>query len=221
MLPTNPLGSVAMPAQHNWQPSPTDHATALHNQNNHQKNHRLRLSSDHAGCFTLPAPAREVSLYLEAHHEWFERCAYPMATHRLGPNSYRLCPGRFQCLNFSVEPAIDMQLTPLADGSYQVRNIPIEPPIEVSMYEIDFCLSLWLSEMHQAPSVTDVVTTINWEITVAIGAELPGIVRKMPTAVVRHAGGQLLKRVINQVVQQLTARIKTDFTDKHRSSSTV
>ncbi|MEO1389166.1 MAG: DUF1997 domain-containing protein [Cyanobacteria bacterium J06634_6] len=56
----------------------------------------------------MPATAKVVSYYLESHHEWFERCAYPMATVPIDDNSYRLCPGRFKCLNFVIEPVVGL-----------------------------------------------------------------------------------------------------------------
>ena len=210
MLSTKLLESVGPSPQQIWQPSETPLSTAL----DVHKHGRLHLNSDYTGCFTLPGSPNSVSRYLDSHHEWFERCAHPMTVTSLGPSSYSLCPGRFKCLNFAVEPIVGIKLIPIADDVYQLQNSPLNHPTDESMYALDFCLSLQLSELHETASPAEVMTVINWELTVAIWAELPRVIRTMPKAIVRQAAMQLLNRIINQVTQRLTEKIKTDFTDR-------
>ncbi|MEL6491197.1 MAG: DUF1997 domain-containing protein [Cyanobacteria bacterium J06621_3] len=186
--------------------------SAINNKN------KLQLSNDYSGDFSLPAAA-DVSRYLASHHEWFVQCAHPMSTIPIDDNSYRLCPGRFKCFNFSVEPTVSLRLTQLTNYTYQIQSIPDENEHSLFSHKINFCISLCLRERQQSSLPDKTLTYADWDLSVAIQTELPYVLRTMPSAFIQQAGRQLLDKVVYQVVQQLTSRIKTDFSNRHLSSA--
>ena len=91
----------------------------------------LRTYSSHfSDVMEMLAPVASVSAYLDAHQEWFTRCAAPMTVQPLDVNAYRLQLGKFGNFGFEVEPKIDLVLLPQQQGVYRIETLPPSLPLD-------------------------------------------------------------------------------------------
>ena len=111
----------------------------------------LRTYSSHfSDVMEMLAPVASVSDYLDAHQEWFTRCAAPMTVQPLDVNAYRLQLGKFGNFGFEVEPKIDLVLLPQQQGVYRIETLPPSLPLDEG-YSVDFQASLELCPQSSTP----------------------------------------------------------------------
>ena len=160
------------------------------------------------------ADAASVAQYLDAHQDWFHRCAKPMAVEPIGDNGYGLTVGKFKSLNHEVEPKIGLHLMPQEEGIYRIETIPV-PGYEPVGYDVDFRASMTLCETTATdlPKAveTDKLTQVEWELNLSTWVEVPRFVQVLPDSLVKASGDQLLNQIVRQVSKRLTRKVQQEF----------
>ncbi|MGB3571342.1 MAG: DUF1997 domain-containing protein, partial [Phormidesmis sp.] len=105
----------------------------------------MHFQGNYIGHMEMYADAASVAQYLDAHQDWFHRCAKPMAVEPIGNSGYGLTVGKFKSLNHEVEPKIGLHLLPQEEGVYRIETIPV-PGYEPVGYDVDFQASMTLCE---------------------------------------------------------------------------
>lgn len=176
----------------------------------------------YSSCMEMYADAQTVAAYLDAHHDWFRRCAHPMTADPLGENGYALIIGRFGSFGYEIEPKIGLDLLPQDQGVYRIKTIPV-PDYEQIGYEVDFQASLELVEADfvlaehphlkagadgQPPSK---LTRVEWELNLDVAVQFPRFIQALPKSLVQTTGDRLLNQVVRQVSRCLTHKVQEDF----------
>ncbi|MBD2362273.1 DUF1997 domain-containing protein [Anabaena sp. UHCC 0399] len=155
-------------------------------------------------CMAMSAPAQTVSEYLNAHADWFSRCAEPMKVQPLGENGYALIIGRFGSFGYEVEPKIGLELLPADEGVYRIRTIPV-PDYQPPGYDVDYRASLQLKEDLGE------VTRVEWELDLVVCLHFPRFIQRLPKSLVQSTGDRLLNQIVRQVSRRLTRKVQEDF----------
>jgi hypothetical protein len=157
------------------------------------------------------AKAGTVATYLDAHQDWFRRCAHPMKAESLGANGYALTIGRFGSFGYEVEPKIGLDLLPQDQGIYRIQTIPI-PDYEPQGYEVDFRAAMHLVEADDPAAVaaTD-LTRVEWDLNLEVAIQFPRFIQKLPKSLVQSTGDRLLNQIVRQVSRRLTRKVQEDF----------
>lgn len=176
------------------------------------------------------ADSQTVAAYLDAHREWFTRCARPMKTDALGENGYALTIGKFGSFGYDVEPKIGLDLLPQENGVYHIRTIPI-PDYEAPGYEVDFQAAMHLVEVDRATAVKElhldaetashlpeVVTKVDWDLNLVVCVQFPRFIQALPKTLVQSTGDRLLNQIVRQVSRRLTLKVQEDFHTTHSIS---
>lgn len=160
------------------------------------------------------ADAASVARYLDAHQEWFPRCAKPMAVEPIGKNGYGLTVGKFKNLNHVVEPKIGLHLLPQEEGIYRIETIPV-PGYDPEGYDVDFRASMTLCEGAAEDILEDIKveksTHVEWELNLSTWVEVPRFVQVLPDNLVKASGDQLLNQIVRQVSKRLTRKVQKEF----------
>lgn len=174
----------------------------------------LHFQGNYIGQMEMYADARRVAEYLDAHQEWFHRCAHPMAVEAVGNNGYGLKVGKFKSLNHEIEPKIGLHLLPQEDGIYRIETIPV-PGYEPVGYDVDFSASMTLCETtpEDLPEALGIekATHVEWELTLSTWVDVPRFIQVLPDSVVKASGDQLLNQIVRQVSKRLTKKVQQDF----------
>jgi Protein of unknown function (DUF1997) len=72
----------------------------------------IYFHSYYESCMEIFADVTTVASYLDAHREWFYRCAHPMTVAPIEENGYELTIGRFGSFGYEIEPKIGLLLLP-------------------------------------------------------------------------------------------------------------
>lgn len=176
-------------------------------------NQPSRFQSHFTGCMELSADSKTVAQYLDAHQDWFCRCAHPMKVKPLGDSGYNLTIGRFGAFGYDVEPSIGLELLPQNQGIYRIRTIPAldQGP---QVYQVDFQSALQLVEVPSgaaAETFHSELTQVEWHLELAVLIQFPKFIHKLPQRLIQHTGDRLLTQIVRQVSQRLTARVQEDF----------
>ena len=164
----------------------------------------LRTYSSHfSDVMEMLAPVASVSAYLDAHQEWFSRCAAPMTVQPLDVNAYRLQLGKFGNFGFEVEPKIDLVLLPQQQGVYRIETLPPSLPLDEG-YSVDFQASLELCPQEQH-------TLVQWGLDLSVAIRLPAFIGVLPEALVQSSGDHLLRQIVRQISRRLTWKVQEDF----------
>jgi hypothetical protein len=167
-----------------------------------------------SSCMEMYADAQTVAKYLDAHRDWFRRCAQPMKVDPIGDNGYALTIGRFGSFGYDVEPKIGLDLLPQDEGVYRIKTIPI-PGYEPPGYEVDFQAALQLVETEleaaQANSSTTVLTRVEWELNLTVSLQFPRFIHALPKSLIQSTGDRLLNQIVRQVSRRLTHKVQQDF----------
>ncbi|MEB3359273.1 MAG: DUF1997 domain-containing protein [Synechococcales bacterium] len=166
-----------------------------------------------ASCMEMYADSATVKQYLDSHHEWFHRCAHPMAAEPLGDNGYALIIGRFGSFGYEVEPKIGLDLLPQDEGVYRICTIPI-PGYEPPGYDVDFRASLQLVDAESGNEATcgaSAVTHVEWELDLNVLIHFPRFIHALPKSLVQTTGDRLLNQIVRQVSRRLTRKVQEDF----------
>jgi Protein of unknown function (DUF1997) len=161
----------------------------------------------YANCMEMGAGVQTVAQYMDAHRDWFHRCAHPMKVTPLGENGYALTIGRFGAFGYEVEPKIGLDLLPPDQGVYRITTIPI-PDYEPLGYEVDFQAAMLLVEAGDA---TAPMTRVEWELNLEVSIHFPRFIQALPQHMVRSTGDRLLNQVVRQVSRCLTQKVQEDF----------
>jgi len=174
----------------------------------------LHFQGNYIGHMEMYADAASVAQYLDAHQDWFHRCAKPMAVEPIGDNGYGLTVGKFKSLNHEVEPKIGLHLMPQEEGIYRIETIPV-PGYEPVGYDVDFRASMTLCETTATdlPKAveTDKLTQVEWELNLSTWVEVPRFVQVLPDSLVKASGDQLLNQIVRQVSKRLTRKVQQEF----------
>ncbi len=171
-------------------------------------------------CMEMYAEAEKVTAYLDAHQNWFTRCAHPMKVELIGQNAYALVIGRFGSFGYEVEPKIGLELLPQENKIYRIRTIPV-PNYVAQGYEVDFHASQTFVEIptseyfqkneHEGDSLPKAVTLVEWELDLTVGMRFPRFIQKLPQSLIQSTGDQLMRQVVRQVSRRLTHKVQEDF----------
>jgi hypothetical protein len=171
-------------------------------------------------CMELYAEAEKVTAYLDAHENWFTRCAHPMKVESIERNAYALVIGRFGSFGYEVEPKIGLELLPQEDKIYRIRTVPI-PNYVAPGYDVDFQASQTFVEVpaseyfqnyeHKEASLPKAVTRVEWELDLRVGIRFPRFIHKLPQSLIQSTGDSLMRQVVRQVSRRLTHKVQEDF----------
>ena len=163
-----------------------------------------------------------VATYLNAHEDWFYRCAQPMTVLPLGENGYVLTVGKYGSFGYEVEPKIGVVLSPPVDRVYQMQTIPI-PDYETPGYDVNYLASMELKEVlghqdvakkgifNQQPAISKCITQVNWSLDLSVEVKFPKFMAKLSPALIQTTGDRLLAQIIRQVSPRLTYKVQEDF----------
>ena len=169
------------------------------------KDQLRRYASNFADVMEMRAPASEVAKYLDVHQGWFLRCAAPMHAEPIGVNGYHLILGKFGNFGFELEPSIDLELLPQAEGIYRIETLPVSPQrVAKDGYAVDFKASLQLSPEGES-------TLVKWELDLEVSIRLPAFIGLLPDTLVQSSGDHLLRQIVRQVSRRLTWKVQEDF----------
>ena len=174
----------------------------------------LHFQGNYIGHMEMYADAASVAQYLDAHQDWFHRCAQPMAVEPIGENGYGLTVGKFKSLNHEVEPKIGLHLLPQEEGVYRIETIPV-PGYEPAGYDVDFNASMTLceSDRTEIPENLDIekATHVEWELQLSTWVEVPKFIQVLPEHLVKSSGDKLLNQIVRQVSKRLTKKVQQEF----------
>ncbi|MGD1867604.1 MAG: DUF1997 domain-containing protein [Phormidesmis sp.] len=174
----------------------------------------LHFQGNYIGQMEMYADAAHVAQYLDAHPDWFHRCAHPMAVEPIGENGYGLTVGKFKSLNHVVEPKIGLNLLPQEEGIYRIETIPV-PGYKPEGYDVDFNASMTLCEAPAAdlPDTVsiDTLTQVEWELNLSTWVEVPRFIQVLPDHLVKASGDKLLNQIVRQVSKRLTRKVQQEF----------
>ncbi|KPQ37541.1 MAG: Protein of unknown function (DUF1997) [Phormidesmis priestleyi Ana] len=174
----------------------------------------LHFQGNYIGHMEMYADAASVARYLDAHQEWFHRCAAPMTVEAIGDNGYGLTVGKFKSLNHEVEPKIGLHLLPQEEGVYRIETIPV-PGYEPTGYDVDFKAYMTLCEGATEDIPADLgiekATHVEWELTLSTWVEVPRFIQVLPDNLVKASGDKLLNQIVRQVSKRLTKKVQQEF----------
>lgn len=173
-----------------------------------------RFYGQFADCMEMYASAQTVACYLNAHQEWFCRCAQPMKVEPIGENGYALTIGRFGSFGYEVEPKIGLELLPPEQGIYCIKTLPV-PDYVAPGYEVDFQSAMELVESGSSNQYAGKITRVEWQLDLAVYVQFPKFIQRLPKSVVQSTGDRLLTQIVRQVSRRLTYKVQEDF---HRAS---
>lgn len=184
-------------------------------------NEPMRFNSQFNDHMELYADAPTVAQYLDNHHEWFRRCAYPMKVEPIGTNSYALLIGRFGSFGYEVEPKIGLDLLPQEAGVYRIVTVPV-PEYSAVGYDVDFRAAMALVEVlsdgdgtQGDRGVPPMVTRVQWQLDLTVMIQFPRFIHALPKSLVQSTGDRLLRQIVRQVSTRLTRKVLEDFHQTH------
>ncbi|NER98318.1 MAG: DUF1997 domain-containing protein [Symploca sp. SIO1B1] len=174
-------------------------------------------------CMEMYAKAEEVTAYLDAHQEWFYRCASPMEVEPIGENGYALGIGHFGSFGYKLDPKIGLELLPQEDGIYRIRTIPI-PDYVPQNYDVDFQASQTFVEVpaeeyFQGHNIDNdqlppVITRVEWALDLKVSLCFPKFIRKLPQSLIQSTGDRLLNQIVRNISRRLTYKVQQDFHER-------
>lgn len=170
------------------------------------------------GTMGMNAPAEQVAAYLNAHDQWFVRCAQPMIAKPLGPEGYILTVGKFSSFGYDVEPKMGVVLEPPQAGIYNMYSVEV-PGYEPPGYQIDYVAALTLQDcaaqdvawVTNSDIVSPRVTQVSWYLNLHITLQFPNFIYRLPHELLQHTGDTGLAQIIRQVSPRLTYKVQRDF----------
>lgn len=179
----------------------------------------IHFQGYYASCMEMWADARTVADYLDAHAEWFRRCASPMTAEPLGNNGYALTIGRFGAMSYDIEPKIGLHLLPQdTNGFYKIETIPV-PGYTPPGYSVDFRAALHLCEgptpelgsTAKSAEGPACLTRVEWDLNLDVAIHFPRFIHALPHSLIQSTGDRLLNQIVRQVSRRLTYKVQEDF----------
>lgn len=171
-------------------------------------------------CMEMYADASQVIAYLNAHQDWFGRCAHPMKVESIGENAYALLIGSFGAFGYEVEPKVGLELLPQDNGLNRIQTIPV-PNYVAPGYEVDFqaiqsFVEVPSSEYFNPDDCQNVklpkaITRVEWNLDLKVAIRFPRFIQKLPHSLIQSTGDRVLSQVVRQVSRRLTHRVQEDF----------
>jgi len=179
-----------------------------------------QFQSHFQDCMEMYAEVEEVTAYLDAHQEWFHRCAHPMEVEPIGENGYALLIGQFGNFGYQLEPKIGLELLPQKDGIYRIQTIPI-PNYVPQSYDVDFQASQTFVEVptkdyfqgqnSDYEDLPPAITRIEWTLELNISLRFPQFIQKLPQSLIQTTGNRLLRQIVRNISRRLTYKVQQDF----------
>lgn len=172
----------------------------------------VRFHGQFEDCMEMYADVATVAEYLNAHPEWFRRCAHPMKAQPLGDNGYALTIGRFGSFGYEVEPKIGLELLPPDQGVYRIQTIPV-PDYFPPGYDVDFNAAMQLTEaqLDESSVYPRDVTRVQWQLDLVVAIQFPRFIYRLPMSLIQSTGTSLLRQIVRQVSHRLTHKVQQDF----------
>ncbi|MCG8368484.1 MAG: DUF1997 domain-containing protein, partial [Pseudanabaenales cyanobacterium] len=158
----------------------------------------IQFEGYYVGQMEMNTDAGVVAQYLDAHPDWFRRCAHPMQAESIGDNGYALRIGRFGALEYEVDPKIGLHLLPQDSGVYRIQTIPI-PGYEPQGYDVDFQAAMHLLEKLKEDAPVSPITQVEWDLKLSVWLQFPRFIRALPLSLVKTTGDRVLNQIVRQV----------------------
>lgn len=165
-----------------------------------------QFRGQYVGRMDMNAAPAVVAQYLDAHSDWFHRCAHPMTAEPLGSTGYALVVGRFGSFGYEVEPKVGLDLLPPDQGVYRIETIPV-PGYEPQGYDVDFRAAM---ELHEG-STEGAGTQVEWDLDLKVSIHFPRFIQALPKPLIQTTGDRLLNQIVRQVSRRLTYKVQEDF----------
>ena len=177
------------------------------------------------GYMDMYSDSQRVAEYLEAHQEWFCRCAQPMKVEPIETHGYTLTIGRFGSFGYEVEPKISVVLQPPKDGMYLMYTVPV-PDYTPAGYQVDYRASMELREIPLEAAALEMaaaykkkghsslppaIARINWQLHLRVAVWFPKFIYKLPTSLIQRTGDRLLAQIVRQISPRLSYKVQQDF----------
>lgn len=188
----------------------------------------VHFKTQFVGYMEMYSDGDTVANYLNAHQNWFCRCAAPMKTEAMGNNGYILTVGRFGSFGYEVEPKLAVILEPPVNGVYEMHSVPI-PDEPYLGYEVDYQASMTIKEIpshlggpglakafkkqHQS-AVPEIITKVEWHLAMDVAVQFPKFIHKLPLSMIQKTGDRLLTQIVRQISPRLTHKVQEDFHTK-------
>lgn len=179
-----------------------------------------RFHSQFQDCMEMYAESKLVTDYLDAHQNWFSRCAQPMKVEPIGANGYALVIGRFGSFGYEIEPKIGLELLPPDNGVYRIQTIPV-PNYVPPGYDVDFQASqtfvevstgeYFQSQEYDGVQIPPTITRVEWALDLSVSVRFPKFIQKLPQSLIQSTGDRILRQVVRQVSRRLTHKVQEDF----------
>lgn len=170
----------------------------------------VAFEGHYIGHMEMTADPATVARYLDAHQDWFKRCAQPMEVEPITENGYALVVGHFGALGYEVEPKVGLHLLPQDQGIYRIETIPV-PGYTPPGYDVDFRAALALAEVANEAAKDGVGTEVQWELNLTVKIQFPRFINALPGSLVKVSGDRLLNQIVRQVSKRLTRKVQEDF----------
>lgn len=175
----------------------------------------LRFFNRYEDAMVVNADPDVYRRYLDAHDEWFERCARPMVAEPMGDNSYAITIGRFGASGYQVEPKVGFRLLPEDHSVYRIETVPV-PGYEPQGYDVDFQATMLVSPDEGAAAqgtedASALATRITWTLDLTVFVRFPKFIRVIPDSVLQSTGDRLLGQIVRQVSKRLNRKVILDF----------
>jgi hypothetical protein len=171
-----------------------------------------RFHGQFADSMKMHASAPTVTEYLDAHQDWFCRCAQPMKVEPIGKSGYALTIGHFGAFGYDVEPKVGLELLRPDQGIYRIKTIAV-PDYVAPGYDVDFRAAMQLVEQpaFSSEQFTGETTLIEWYLDLAVYIQFPKFIQRLPKSMVQSTGDRLLNQIVRQVSRRLTYKVQEDF----------
>ncbi len=165
--------------------------------------------SNFVDSMEMYAGAQMVADYLDAHPEWFARCAHPLKTEPLNDNGYVLTIGRYGSFGYEIEPKVGLHLLPQENKVYRIETIPVPDYTPVG-YDVDFKATMELVNAAAEPGFP-AVTHVQWNLDLQVYVQFPKFIQALPHTLVEKTGDAILENVVKQISRRLTKKVQDDF----------
>jgi Protein of unknown function (DUF1997) len=167
--------------------------------------------SNFVDSMEMYADTQMVADYLDAHPEWFTRCAHPLKTEPLNDNGYVLTIGKYGSFGYEIEPKVGLHLLPQENRVYRIETIPV-PDYTPIGYDIDFKATMELVDATaQASADFPAMTHVQWNLDLQVFVQFPKFIQALPHSLVEKTGDALLENVVKQISRRLTKKVQEDF----------
>jgi Protein of unknown function (DUF1997) len=165
--------------------------------------------SNFVDSMEMYADTQMVADYLDAHPEWFTRCAHPLKTEPLNDNGYVLTIGRYGSFGYEIEPKVGLHLLPQENKVYRIETIPVPDYTPVG-YDVDFKATMELVDAPAEPGFA-AVTHVQWNLDLQVYVQFPKFIQALPHSLVEKTGDAILENVVKQISRRLTKKVQEDF----------